>query len=537
MRGKLRPFLLPLAVYLGVLIAPYWLAWQAAGTHFVFGGVLFNPQDGFSYLAKMREGWSGAWRFTLPYTAHPGPGAYLFLFYLALGHVARWLHAPLVVVYHGARLLGALALAWALWRFFEAVLRPRETARRAWQYALFALGMGWLALFWGYATADLWVAEAYPILSALTNAHFPWALALLIFLLTPEPRGLGWLGAAALALAMLSPFGVVVALTVWGVYLGWAFTVDEARQKRLAGRRLLAIALGGLPYVGYAYWATLHDPVLAAWNAQNVTPMPKWWDVLLSFSPWLEVGLGGLFLGALRIAKEARAGAGGSRLIQQAAEAGRQPGASVARRGLPVSLWSLTFWAVVALGLAVFPWALQRRFLMGLVVPLVGLTVWALAARGWPRWASLALWALTVPTLAAVLLLAWRGIATHDSHFYLTRGEAAAMQWLAEHTPPDAVVLAAPETGMFIPALSGRRVLYGHPMETIEAPRYRELTGDFFRRCFKGAQAWAFLQREGVNYIFLGPRERALGGLPLYLPPDAVVARFDGVTIYRVPEP
>ncbi|NPA92642.1 MAG: hypothetical protein GXO56_03070, partial [Chloroflexi bacterium] len=196
----------------------------------------------------------------------------------------------------------------------------------------------------------------------------------------------------------------------------------------------------------------------------------------------------------------------------------------------------LVLWAGAALLLALFPWALQRRFLMGLVVPLVGLSAWALTVRPWPRWTSGALWALTLPTLAAVLLLAWHGIATHDAHFYLTRGEAEAMQWLAEHTPPDAVVLAAPETGMFIPALSGRRVLYGHPMETVEAPRYRELTGDFFRRCFKGAQAAAFLQREGVDYIFLGPRERALGGLPLYLPPEAVVAHFDGVTIYRVPQ-
>mgnify|MGYP001345878526 FL=1 len=59
----------------GVLILlaanlPYALAYAAPDGR-VFGGILFALEDGLSYLAKMRQGWRGAWLFTLPYTAEP----------------------------------------------------------------------------------------------------------------------------------------------------------------------------------------------------------------------------------------------------------------------------------------------------------------------------------------------------------------------------------------------------------------------------------------------------------------------------------
>jgi len=68
---------------------PYLAAQRAAGSEFVFGGFLLNPVDGYSYLAKMLQGFQGSWRFHLPYAADPGQGAYIFGFYLFLGHLDR----------------------------------------------------------------------------------------------------------------------------------------------------------------------------------------------------------------------------------------------------------------------------------------------------------------------------------------------------------------------------------------------------------------------------------------------------------------
>ena len=49
-------------------------------------------------------------------------------------------------------------------------------------------GLGWIAAFFQQSTSDLWVAEAYPFLSAYTNPHFPLAIALMLFLLILSER-------------------------------------------------------------------------------------------------------------------------------------------------------------------------------------------------------------------------------------------------------------------------------------------------------------------------------------------------------------
>ncbi|NPA26051.1 MAG: hypothetical protein GXO36_00405, partial [Chloroflexi bacterium] len=200
-------------------VVPYGLAWWAQGAEARFTGVLINPLDGFSYLAKMQQGFHGAWRFRLPYTADPGPGAYLFLFHLFLGHVARWLSLPLLAVYHAARLSGAVALLAALRFFFNRVYaRDPVRARRAFRWALVGSGLGGLLFPWlarvGDGPLDFWLAEAYPWLAGFANAHFPWALAAMLVLLAPGPLAPWAQAGLAAFLSLLSPFGVALALPV-----------------------------------------------------------------------------------------------------------------------------------------------------------------------------------------------------------------------------------------------------------------------------------------------------------------------------------
>ena len=495
--------------YLLLVAWPYAFLARAGGEAFVFTGSWMNWPDGLSYLAKMQEGLRGAWRFTLPYTAHPGRGAYLYLFYLTLGHVSRWTHLPLAGVYHAARLLGAFVMVGTLKGFYEAVFasgthRP-WTSRWAWVWALSGGGLGWLALLFrgsGYWTLDFWLADAYPFLGALTNAHFPWVLAGLFWLLTPVPRPLGATALVGLGLALLSPFGWslgVAVLLAEGV-LQWSRAARKSRG--LTGWRgvpwpqLGALTLAGAPYTMYVFWVTHTDPVLRGWTAQNLTPLGPWWDVLLSFSPALPLAV----LGAWK--------------------------PHPARRRLLV-------WAGVSLGLALLPLGLQRRFLLGWYVPLVGLAVLGLSR--WPagrRYVLLA-WAFSLPT---VLLLFAGVVSTAQQHLrgpLLPRDEARAMAWLEAHTPPDALVLASPQTGPFIPALAGRRVLYGHPMETVDAIRWRELTAAFFAGCLDEAFAHRLLREQGVDYIYYGPEEQALGGFPLAVGVTPVT-RIGRVVLYRV---
>ncbi|GAB4398225.1 MAG: hypothetical protein OHK0052_21150 [Anaerolineales bacterium] len=489
-----------LILWLLLISLPYLYAWQAAGDDYVFTGALLNPLDTATYHAKLYQGWRGDWLFTLPFTADPGSGTPILLFYLALGHLARLTHLPLMLVFHLARLLAAIVLYFSLKNFIAAAL-PQEHRQNALLLALFGSGLGWLVAFLGAQTADLWVAEAYPFLSAYINPHFPLSLALLLYLLNPTTRRNILLNLMlTLLLTILSPFGGLLALGICGAGAVWVIWSTRRLPALSDLASLFALAVGALPLSLYYLWLTRVHPQLAAWNAQNLTPAPPLWDTLLAFAPPLL--LIPLSLPYLRAPAENSQQTETRRLI--------------------------LIWLLIALVLLYAPIGLQRRFLMGVYVPLAILAAPGICALQ-KRWQHSLFWSVATLTNALLLLIAIFAALTHPPQLYLTRDEAAALHWIDQNTPAHALFLASPEMGSFIPGYTGRRVFYGHPFETIHAQQMQTLVENFFRATSQPEDAPLL---EQTDYIFIGPRENALGGLPISreLP---IAYQNDTVTIYQ----
>jgi len=514
-----------------LITLPYLWAAQAAGQDYDFGGMLLNPMDGNSYLAKMYQGWLGNWQFRLPFMANPGEGAYLFLYYLLLGHLARLGGLSLLLTFHLARLGGSLLMLLALWRFFTRVMPAPDLYRLAFALSVVGSGLGWLAISFGVLTSDLWVAEAFPFLSAYANPHFPLGLALLVWLLAPQSETDKLIGEqlsghnilysiiyamidflAAFALGIVMPFGVVVAalvlagVVVWEV-LGKQLTargsmVIASLWHSFTARKLLLLITGGVTVLIYELWVTATNPVLKGWHEQNLTPSPPVWDFLLSFAPFVVLAL---------------------------------PGAWSAWRSQRAQQHALLVWSLVGVLLLYLPFGLQRRFMLGLAIPLAGLAalgLQALARRKKRRTLVMVvcLFLLALPTNLVVLLTSAHGVLTHASLLYLGRGEAEALDWLAKNTPEEAVILAATDTGLFIPARTGRRVVYGHPFETLAA---RERAAQV-NRLFQGAATDEDLEiLQEVDYVFVGPRERAWGET-VFTREMVTVYQAGGVTVYQV---
>ena len=83
--------------------------------------------------------------------------------------------------------------------------------------------------------------------------------------------------------------------------------------------------------------------------------------------------------------------------------------------------------------------------------------------------------------------------------------------------------------GVFIPAYTGRKVVYGHLFETIDAESKKEWIIHTLQSkpliLDKGHPFW-----KDVDYIFWGAREEAYGGAP---PGDAnIVFSHNGITIF-----
>jgi hypothetical protein len=492
---------------LAILLAgslPYLVAWVATPADARFTGLVFNPIDGHSYLAKMRQGLEGSWRFQLAFTPERSPGAYIFLFHLGLGHLARWTRMPLVAVYHGARILGAAAMLVVIYALASRLSPQRR--ERGTMFLLTALGsgLGWLLLMTDVRTADWWVPEAFPAYSLMANAHFPLAIGLMVGVaccglrilavetrtekqeLVAWPWGLAMLLLATL-LGAIQPFGLVPVFGGLGITL-----LARAIRGPIPWRTsawVVAAAATALPYPLYMQRAIRSDPLLAAWNAQNVTGSPRLWDWILSYG----------LLSAL-------AAWGGGIAI---------------RRGSSGDLM-IVGWLLVTLAGMYLPLPLQRRLSIGLGIPmglLAGMGWWRGArklipvrARGLARGLAIAFSALTPIFLIIAASSAALGpeASDADSWLYLSDGEWAAMRWLRHQ--PQAVVLCAPQMGSFIPAWTGQRVVYGHPFETVNAERREEQVEAYWSGAMSPSDRAAFLEKNRVQYILVGPRERMIGG-------------------------
>jgi hypothetical protein len=496
--------LIALGILFIVLIsAPYLWAFQSVGHGFQFGGFLINPLDGNSYLAKMYQGWQGNWKFYLPYSAQPGDGGYLFLFYLALGKISKLSGATLQTTFHLARGLGAVILVISLWHFFSKVLTTRRSKWLAFGFALFGSGMGWLAASFGLFTADFWVAEGYPFLSSYANPHFPLGLAILLWILTPEKdekrkrnkksRFLHYvlLSGAGLVLALILPFGAVIAcLVFWDLMVEVsAFNRKSARIDKLAGliyqsdsmKNFVLVFLGGLPILIYEVWITQNDPVFSIWNKQNLTVSPTIWDLIISFSPVALLAIPGIYWVWRNKMSPARI---------------------------------LILWAGLSLVLLYFPWNLQRRFILGYFIPLAGLAAVGMdhllaKKRALAMVVICLAILLVVPTNLMIILGGIQAVQAKEQKIILTQNEIDGLRWIESNSHRDALILASPEMGLFIPAYTGRRVLYGHPFETVNAQRMEEIVLNLLRDLGEKKKDAVLLD---VSYIFYGTRERKISG-------------------------
>lgn len=459
----------------------YLIAYLATPDDLFYTGFLTNPLDGHSYLSKVRQGLNGEWLWHLAFTPERHKGAFLLTYYLLLGHGARWTGLSPILVLHLARVLNGYVLLLVLYYAMSWLFD--DVAQRRFAFLLVAVGsgLGWIVIALGTMTADLWVPEGYIFYSLFANAHFPLAIALMVLALTwsvtPwDAARVHWSRVARVALCaaslgVLQPFCLITVGLTLLLYVFWRWF----QQKRLPWHEIvsgISIALIGLPFALNAYLSVKNNPLLAGWSAQNLTPSPPLWDLVSSYAPVLVLAL----IGAWYAVRHKR---------------GRDS--------------FLLAW-VASTGLLMYlPLSLQRRMMMGLIVPLgaLGTVGWyQIPVRRRPRAGiALGLTSLTHLVLVGMSILV---VLQYVPSVHMTRDERAAMRWLADHVPQDALVAAAPETGLFIPAWAGQRVFYGHPFETAQAERREAEVRAFF------AEGDLTVLPYRPDYVFYGERERSL---------------------------
>ncbi len=455
-RVQLSEWRLPLAMGLVLAVVtavPYVYGYIVQPPGHVFMGFFYLGDDANTYLAKMRQGWEGAWAWQNRYTTEASPTAYLFVFWLVLGHIAAALHLPLIVTFHLARVAAAFALMAAAWMFIRHFVQDPTARRFAFFLLAVGLGMGYVIQALGHPvilgnrtdTLDWRMPELTAFYSVLALPHFAWsgvfAAAGGALTLTAIQRGslklgvlagLAWLGQASIHPQMPILMGGAVAL---------ALVLRPARPRGWAAAAI-AFAIPA-PYILYSYLAFVGNPEVQRWtfHSKNALP-PETFSLFFAIAPQLLLALTGI------------------------------PGAL--RRRSREDLF-LVAWLVLLAAILYLPnpaGDLRRRFLDGIYLPLV-----VLGARGMyeailPRLRSLRarrLIPFTYVSFAAIgsafLILAPLAVAGQPQ-YTVTTAEYDGLTWLGSE--PAGRVLAMPGVGLYVPAYSADTVYVGHYDETFD---------------------------------------------------------------------
>lgn len=502
------------AVYLLIQLLPYVIGYLTAPSDQFYTGLIMNPEDSQTYWAKMLQGFDGSWLYTIPFTHEIHGGAFVGVFYLFLGHVARWLGVSLTAVWHISRLIAGIILSLTTFHFVGQFLAERRVRWVAYLLAMTGSGLGWLLFllgqtYWlGYFPVDFKQPGAHLFFTAMTFPHITLATALIMLIvcwLTQAVRGsiraAVAAGFAQIFLSILYPY--LIYLTAVIAALEFGRHVWQEREGFL--RRGIIVAVPFIiPLPLNIYYAVILqvNPVFRIWSDQSVTRSAPWPHYVLAYGIMLI--LAGWFW--------------------------RQRPSSRPRFSI---LWAWIFAAAI---LIFSPVNAQRRFIQGVQAPLS-----ILAAMGWfevllPRLQTTRFWQnlvarprydshrlarfitvffllfMSLSNLFVIAdLLRVTAVAQPDPLFRLNV-ELTAVRWLRENIPRTAVVLGDYQTGNYVAAHAGQRVVLGHWVETVE---YEAKTADvarFFDAAVSDKWRREFLARHGVDVVWVGPRERALGG-------------------------
>lgn len=430
-----------------LLIAP-------AGTHFM--GFTHNIDDGAVYISWIQQIVDGSLTYRNLYTLAAGQGKQFNILVLAMGLVAKLGMLPAVWVFHGFRLGLTVLLVWTVWIFSQNFIGNRAERKLFIILVCFSSGIGWLLgqVVAGKGSVDMWQPEAITFLSMYLNPLFLAGLVLMVaafhFLLLADKTGqikyAVYSGLCLLALANVHTYDLITVGAVWTVWFIFSCIVNRTINTRTLLLSLIAVAIS-IPAVGYQYYLYSTDPIYNA-RANTVIASP----VMLSYI----CGFGIVFAGAIL-------------------------GAYVAYKRHPISMnvpaqYLPIVWAVMGFVVAYIPVAQQRKLIMGVHIPLCILCAMGLSwlVGKMPRKFQLETLIILMVVIVQsnvsflkndVILLSELKTVTHYPA-YLNESQIQAAQYLKSNSNKNEVVFASPTMSLFVPAISGRRVFYGHWSET-----------------------------------------------------------------------
>ena len=477
-----------------------------------FMGALHDHVSTAAQLARVVQGASDQWLLRYLHTPESQNGTFINVLYALIGQLSRFVALPPVALFHVARVCASLFMYMALYQLAANIWMRIRTRRIFFLVAALGSGLGWLLvpLFGTFDSPDISVPQAFPFYSTLANVHYPLTIAFLALLASiaiplfrpgssdapSVDNGGALVFLSSFMLAIVYPLALIpVILTIIVILVGIRRNYRNDFSEKM--RWLLWFIVPALPMLAYyVALGSYNDIVAKIWDQATDQQTPSFLVFLLTFSPLLIVAFPGLW--------------------------------RAARRFEPDGDQFMFVWLVLIVLLIFLPVGTGTEFAAGILIPIVYFCTRSLedfwfdfVPRRWRLRLGVAALPLLAMTNVLVLTLPIRPMTTGNfaslGGLLLQRDYFDAFDWLESRTLPTDVVLAAPRVGLWVPAWTGARVVYGHPVETADSDAKLKAVIDWYREDDR-SNCRSLLQGDNnygghyqVRYVLIGPFERNLG--------------------------
>ena len=480
---------------------PYLVGYAASTPQNRFGGFFLYEQDGYSYLAKMRQGAGGAWLFHLPYTSEDEyqSGGIALMFYIVLGKLAA-LGLNDQLLYHAARVLSSILLLLVLRRFISRFIQNARWQLWTWCLLLFSSGWGLVVSYFinsKYVAYELVAPDAFVFSVLYGPPHVIFGFALLLIWITYTLDSIKADAPHLLRrIAVATVLGGVTALSreAYGpVYAGIfaayliALTVQRRRLPWREGLIILLSSIGAGTYGLYMLIAYRAIPGFVVWYAQNPFGSPDPIDFILGYAPLLILAAFGL----------------------------RSPSPhplSLPERGATGEGLFIVAWLIAGPIMAYLPLPISRRLIAGWQIPLCIFGAYALlrlieSTRPYRRVIAILALIATLPTTVLVIAGGSMLVAAKQPPLFQPADQLAALDWLSRNTSDRDVVVSDWRFGNVVPTVADARVFIGHPIETAFFKDKQADVARFFDPSTPEVDRAEFLRHWHISLIALGPGE------------------------------
>jgi hypothetical protein len=495
-----------------------------------YGNSTLAAADPSIYYSYMLQGRAGHLFMYDAFTSEAHQATLIQPVWFLGGQLSRLLGTTIPDTYALMRLLTTPILVWVLWWTVRWMWPDdRRKQRIGLLLTIIASGFGALVMMIGptsrFMWPDMWVSEAYTILTLWASPHFILVTAGILFVLVSIERS--WLerswkktvvaGVVALAVLSVHPFHVVTWLVVAVLLTLWRWIIQRRFPWRYVGYWAVLLVLASPVLLLYGF-QLIADPLTIGRAIQNHN------ESLLPFQ--VMVGLGIPFC--------------------------------VALWALCVRIWHWqpntdgSRWALAlagAYGIATYlPLMFQRRLGQGMMIAVVLLaTPWIV--EFWERLRQRAqVTSVVVGVIVVTLLsLSWLETLSHmtlayqedlrrSSALYYLSPDVQRLASVLRQTDPHQPVLSSIIEGNVLGGLSAHQMYIGYSVETLQFDRKQQLLKEFFGSMTQTQQR-QLLANAGLCYVLDSPWSRSYG--QAFRPSEwgDLIIRWQGVdtVLYETP--